>query len=180
MHAQYDAAAHAKAIRKGAYFDTYGNLSGTPWSGTYAPSTGRMYGAARAAIREHGEAGEIRYILWSYRTPIAWLTADDVWHIDDTRHGAASDQALSAARKTIDMIGHTIRVYNHRHHMTPAQLELAHELTTPYRVSGRARRSLSVLIRRGIATETERGEFVLTDVGHAYLTGAPLLARWRI
>lgn len=66
----------AERIRDREAFETYGALKGTREMG-YAQS-GRLSGADLEAFNR--DQGSFSYIVWSYATPIAWVTDDSRIH----------------------------------------------------------------------------------------------------
>jgi hypothetical protein len=66
----------AERIRDREAFETYGALSGTRQHG-YAQS-GRLTGTDLEAFNR--DNGSITYVVWSYATPIAWVTDDSRIH----------------------------------------------------------------------------------------------------
>lgn len=66
----------AERIRDREPFETYGALSGTRQQG-YAQS-GRLSGPDLDAFNR--DQGSFSYVVWSYATPIAWVTDDSRIH----------------------------------------------------------------------------------------------------
>jgi hypothetical protein len=66
----------AEAIRDREPFETYGALKATRQQG-YAQS-GRLGGDDLEAFNR--DNGSITYVVWSYATPIAWVTDDSRIH----------------------------------------------------------------------------------------------------
>jgi hypothetical protein len=66
----------AERIRDREPFETYGALSGTRCHGY--TSSGRLAGDDLEAFNR--DNGSITYVVWSYATPIAWVTDDSRIH----------------------------------------------------------------------------------------------------
>ena len=68
----------AEAIRDREDFDTHGALKGRNVRSCTAWDAGRLTGPDYEAFTV--DASAIRYVVWSYATPIAWCTLSGRWH----------------------------------------------------------------------------------------------------
>jgi hypothetical protein len=64
-------------------------------------SSGRIYGAASFAWVEDLHAKEIRYVVYSYSTPIAWFTARGEWVVPAEKHSATTSRHQSIVRMAV-------------------------------------------------------------------------------
>lgn len=62
-----------------------GSFRGIPFS---VRGTGDL--PSDIAVAYNGMLGRVRYTVMSYRTPIAWYTTDDVWHVPDRRYSVTT------------------------------------------------------------------------------------------
>lgn len=69
----------ATAIRDMVPFTTSGSLSAQAVPGLGTWDSGRLSGADETAFR--AECREIRYVVYSYSTPIAWWSGVNGWHV---------------------------------------------------------------------------------------------------
>lgn len=67
----------AEAIRDCETFQTYGALHGEVVTSLGSWDSGRLSGVDLDLFREDME--QIRYVVWSYVTPIAWWCEDKGW-----------------------------------------------------------------------------------------------------
>jgi hypothetical protein len=179
-HAQYDTDSHIRAIRALRPFDTYGNLSGSP---VPLNQPGYMHGAARTQYLADLDAHRIDYVLRSYWTPIAWRRTDGTWVIDHTRHGAASDKALSQAiavvRRMSDVLESTHIGVNWRHGLSPAQYAMLQDAVLgPVKPTGQGKRTLYTLLREGYVINGPFDTYTATDLGRAVFFGYAVEVRY--
>lgn len=70
----------ADIIRKGeAFKNSTGTFHGSVWTSNYAPTYGRMSMDNGARMTMHAAKPGINYVVWSYRTPIAYRLNSGEW-----------------------------------------------------------------------------------------------------
>lgn len=81
-----------QCIRGRTDFRTHGNLWGvrTEDPSIPPPPPGRLSGAWREVYEYHAEMDSIRYVVMSYRTPIAWWTWRLGWYTPEVKHSATT------------------------------------------------------------------------------------------
>lgn len=94
-----DAHGIARRVTKREEFDTHGALSGR----TYSLGSGIMRG--ETFERFCGDVRDLRYVIYSYATPIAWQTPDG-WVIPSDRYSATTSRHQSTVRQALTLVMH--------------------------------------------------------------------------
>lgn len=76
-----------------------GTKGGTSFGGCHPSFT-------QACLSDEGrdwprQLSDARYVVWSYHTPIAWLTIDDEWIVPDIRYSMTTSQHQSLVRSAL-------------------------------------------------------------------------------
>lgn len=71
-------------------FNTYGALRGEVVKSLGPWDSGRLHGVDLDLFRE--DMAQIRYVVWSYATPIAWWCEDKGWHKVAQRFSVTTSQ----------------------------------------------------------------------------------------
>lgn len=87
------------AIRDRAHFRAIGNMMGR--SGGGLASDHQLSGAALAAYEAALEDGSIRYTIYSYATPIAWVTADGKATVPEVFYSKTTSRQQNIVRQAL-------------------------------------------------------------------------------
>lgn len=136
-------------------FTTHGNMYGQDYAGT----TGMLSDhALRTWQTDH--AG-IKYAVYSYRTPIAWVRADGTWVVVDNRFSSSTGKHQSA----LYFLKDPVRVGFAWSRVTEAQGRLLRTLvSTAALVSGSDKRSARILAERGYALDLGSNVYAINPV----------------
>jgi hypothetical protein len=74
---------------------TRGNVRGVRHVAGY----GRLGGPERDALSDADRAGKVRFVIYSYKTPIAWYVDGTGWYVSPTKYSAST----SAHQRAVDM-----------------------------------------------------------------------------
>ena len=90
-------------LEKGEEFrNTTNKFRGAVWTHNVMPSTGQMDSSDRVTMERDLLHYGIKYIVWSYATPIAWLRGDGAWYSPEAGYSATTKaKHLSRLRPAI-------------------------------------------------------------------------------
>lgn len=95
-----DASQFVQPLRDREPFRTGGALRGTD----RLEGTGQLPGDLQTDVRTLAADGQLRYVVYSYATPIAWLDTDGNWTVPDTKHSVTTSKHQNCIREALRMI----------------------------------------------------------------------------
>ncbi len=81
-----------------AFANSPKTFRGEPWNEPAVPYVGRMDESERLIMRADIENHGLRYMVWSYNTPIAWLRADGFWRVTQRNYSKTTAKHLGKLR----------------------------------------------------------------------------------
>lgn len=84
---------------------------GEEWSHNVMPSTGQMSSADRVTMERDLLNYGIKYVVWSYATPIGWLRGDSVWYSPSAGYSQTTKtKHLSRLRPAIEELNKELTI----------------------------------------------------------------------